>query len=165
MRGCAARRDQRGAQPHAGGRAALQAVQGFQQRLEGSRCKRCGCTLALMALAVSYTHLKGGAGLSRQQIADQLDKLQAEVNFGSNGQALTAHITTRRQHLPAVIALVGRLLREPAFPAEPLEELRRQWLTGIERQRKEPEAVISNWLARHGNPYPRGDLRLSLIHI
>ena len=102
---------------------------------------------------------KGGAGLSRQQIADQLDKLQAEVNFGSNGQALTAHITTRRQHLPAVIALVGRLLREPAFPAEPLEELRRQWLTGIERQRKEPEAVISNWLARHGNPYPRGDLR------
>ncbi len=102
---------------------------------------------------------KGGAGLSRQQIADQLDKLQAEVNFGSNGQALTAHITTRRQHLPAVIALVGRLLREPAFPAEPLEEVRRQWLTGIERQRKEPDAVISNWLARHGNPYPRGDLR------
>jgi zinc protease len=37
---------------------------------------------------------KGGAGLSRQQIADQLDKLQAEVGFGSNGQALTAHITT-----------------------------------------------------------------------
>ena len=102
---------------------------------------------------------KGGAGLSRQQIADQLDKLQAEVNFGSNGQALTAHITTRRQHLPAVIALVGRLLREPAFLADPLEEVRRQWLTGIERQRKEPDAVISNWLARHGNPYPRGDLR------
>ncbi|HRD97305.1 MAG TPA: insulinase family protein, partial [Rubrivivax sp.] len=42
---------------------------------------------------------------------------------------------------------------------EPLEEVRRQWLTGIERQRKEPDAVISNWLARHGNPYPRGDLR------
>lgn len=102
---------------------------------------------------------KGGGGLSRQQIADQLDKLQAEVNFGSLGQALTAEITTRRQHLPAVIALVGRLLREPAFPAEPLEEVRRQWLASIERQRKEPDAVISNWLARHGNPYPRGDLR------
>jgi zinc protease len=58
-----------------------------------------------------------------------------------------------------VIELVGRLLREPAFPAEPLEEARRQWLTGIERQRKEPDALISNMLARHGNPYPRGDLR------
>jgi len=102
---------------------------------------------------------KGGAGLTRQQIADQLDKLQAEVGFGSHGQALTVHINTRRQHLPAVLTLVGRLLREPAFPAEPLEELRRQWLAGIERQRKEPDAVIANWLARHGNPYPRGDLR------
>ena len=102
---------------------------------------------------------KGGAGLTRQQIADQLNQLQAELNFSSNGQALTAQISTRRQHLPAVIALVGRLMREPAFPAEPLEEVRRQWLTGIERQRKEPDAIIANWLARHGNPYPRGDLR------
>jgi zinc protease len=102
---------------------------------------------------------KGGAGMSRQQIADAFDKLQAEVGFGSDYQGLAVYIKTRRDKLPAVIDLVGRLLREPAFPAEPLEESRRQWLTGIERQRKEPDAVISNLLARHGNPYPRGDLR------
>jgi zinc protease len=102
---------------------------------------------------------KGAAGLTRQQIADQLDKLQAEVRFGGNGQTLSANITTKREHLPAVIELVGKLLREPAFPAEPLEEARRQWLAGIERQRKEPDAVIANLLARHGNPYARGDLR------
>jgi zinc protease len=68
-------------------------------------------------------------------------------------------ITTKRDRLPAVVELVGRLLRDPAYAAEPLEELRRQALAGIERQRKEPEAVIANRLARHGNPYPRGDLR------
>ena len=102
---------------------------------------------------------KGGAGLSRQQIADAFDKLQAEVGFGSDDQTLSVSITTKRDRLPAVIELVGKLLREPAFPAEPLEEARRQWLTGIERQRKEPDAVISNLIARHGNPYPRGDLR------
>ena len=102
---------------------------------------------------------KGGAGLTRQQIADTFDKLQAEVAFGGGGQTLQVAISTKRERLPAVIELVGKLLREPAFPADALEELRRQWLAGIESQRKEPEAIVANLLARHGNPYPRGDLR------
>jgi zinc protease len=102
---------------------------------------------------------KGGAGLSRQQIADQFDRLQADVGFSSSGQTVTVTINTKRERLPAVIELVGKLLREPAFDAAPLEELRRQTLASLERQRKEPDAVISNLVARHGNPYPRGDLR------
>ena len=102
---------------------------------------------------------KGAAGLTRQQIADALDKLQAEVGFSASGDRLQVSINTRRDKLPAVIELVGKLLREPVFDAGPLEEARKQWLTSIERQRKEPEAVIANRLARHGNPYPRGDLR------
>ncbi len=102
---------------------------------------------------------KGGAGLTRQQIADQFDKLQAQVNISATGESLHASISTKRDRLPAVIELLGKLLREPAFEAGPLEEARRQWLASVERQRKEPSAVISNRLARHGNPYPRGDLR------
>jgi zinc protease len=102
---------------------------------------------------------KGGAGMSRQQVADAFDRLQANVSFSAGGQTLTVNITTRRDRLPAVVELVGKLLRDPSYAPEPLEELRRQALAGIERQRKEPEAVIANRLARHGNPYPRGDLR------
>ena len=102
---------------------------------------------------------KGGAGMTRQQISDALDKLQAQVGIGGGEQTVSANITTKRERLPAVIELVGKLLREPAFPAEPLEEARRQWLTGIERQRKEPDSLIANMVSRHGNPYPRGDLR------
>jgi len=102
---------------------------------------------------------KGGAGLTRQQIADQFDKLQADVAFSANGQVVGVNITTRRDRLPAVIDLVGRLLREPNFSAPALEEARVQWLTAIERQKKEPDALIRNKLARYGNPYPRGDIR------
>lgn len=102
---------------------------------------------------------KGGAGLTRQQIADQFDKLQAQVSISGTGESLHASISTKRDRLPAVIELLGKLLREPAFETGPLEEARRQWLASVERQRKEPSAVISNRLARHGNPYPRGDLR------
>jgi zinc protease len=102
---------------------------------------------------------KGRAGMSRQGIADTFDKLQAVVSFGGGGQTLQVGISTKRERLPAVIELVGKLLREPTFPADSLEEMRRQWLTAIERQRKEPAALISRRLRAYGNPYPRGDLR------
>jgi zinc protease len=85
--------------------------------------------------------------------------LKADVGIGAGPQSVNVNITTKREHLPAVVELVGRLLREPAFPAEPLEQLRQQSLAGLERQRTEPGAVVANRLARHGNPYPRGDLR------
>ena len=102
---------------------------------------------------------KGGAGLSREQIRDAFDKLRAQVGISAGGQGLSVAITTVREHLPAVITLVGKLLREPAFPADALDERRRQQLAGIASQRSEPGAVAANALQRHGNPYPRGDLR------
>ena len=102
---------------------------------------------------------KGGAGMSRAQISDNFDKLRAEVGFGASGQGLSVGITTVREHLPAVIALVGKLLRAPDFGADSLNELRSQALAGIAAQRSEPGAVASNALDRHANPYPRGDLR------
>jgi zinc protease len=102
---------------------------------------------------------KGGAGLTRQQIADTFDRLQAQVSFQGNGETLWVWITTKRERLPEVIALVGRLLREPAFEAGTLEELRSQWLSGIEQQRNEPEALVAQRLERHGSPWPRGDIR------
>jgi zinc protease len=102
---------------------------------------------------------KGGAGLSRQQIRDRLDALRAQVGVGASDQGWSVNITTVRQHLPEVVRLVGQLLREPAFPAEALEEVRRQALSSLEQGRKEPGAVVADVLARHGNPYPRGDLR------
>jgi len=102
---------------------------------------------------------KGGAGLSREQIRDAFDKLRAQVGFSAGGQGLSVGITTVREHLPAVITLVGKLLREPAFAADALDERRRQQLASIASQRSEPGAVAANALQRHGNPYPRGDLR------
>jgi len=102
---------------------------------------------------------KGTASLSRQQVRDRLDALRARVSLSADDQVLSAGISTTRENLPATIELLGQLLREPAFPADALEELRNQALTSIEQQRKEPDALISNTLQRHGNPYPRGDLR------
>ncbi len=103
---------------------------------------------------------KGGAGLSRQQVQDRLDELQAELRFGfTDLGALSAIVQTRRQHLPAAIELATALLRQPSFDPAILEEQKRQALTAIEAARKEPEALLDEALDRHGDPYPRGDVR------
>jgi zinc protease len=103
---------------------------------------------------------KGGAGLTRAQISDRFDQLRATVSIGAaGGQSLGVSVSTVRENLPAVIELLGRLLKDPALTPEALEEQRAQLLTDLESQRKEPGAVAANTLARHANPYPRGDLR------
>ena len=102
---------------------------------------------------------RGTPSMTRQQIQDRFEALQAEVSFGAGDTAATVSITTTRANLPAVIALVGDILRNASFPAADLEELRQQTLSAIEAQRTEPDALVSTALARHGDPYPRGDVR------
>ncbi len=102
---------------------------------------------------------KGSASLSREQVQDRLDQLKTEMGFHASPGRVDVAITSRREHLADAIRLAADLLRRPAFPADALDEVRRQALTAIESQRKEPEALAENMLGRIGNPYPRGDVR------
>lgn len=102
---------------------------------------------------------KGTTTLSRQQLEDRLDALQAEVRFSAAAGQLSVSLATRRAHLPALVALVADILRNPALPATALEEVRQQALSEVAEQSKEPEAVLEEAISRHGNPYPKGDVR------
>jgi zinc protease len=102
---------------------------------------------------------KGTSTLSRQQLQDKLDALQAEVSFAAAAGQLNVSLSTRREHLPALLTLVGDMLRHPALPVDGLEEVRQQALASLAEQSKEPEAVLSEAISRHGNPYPAGDVR------
>lgn len=102
---------------------------------------------------------KGSTTRSRQQVQDRLDELQSELSIGAEPGRLTVALTSRRESLPALIGLVGDLLRRPALAPEALDEVKRQALAGVEAMRREPEALVENTLARHGNPYPAGDPR------
>ena len=106
---------------------------------------------------------KGTQTLTRQQLQDKLDALRTEVGFSDALGRISVGISSRRNNLSDAIRLVGEMLRRPAFTAESLAEVKRQALAGIEQQRKEPEAVVENALARLANAqtpaYPRGDPR------
>ena len=102
---------------------------------------------------------KGTSRLTRSQIQDRLDQLRSEVSFSGSATGVTVSIVSRRDTLADTIALVGEMLRDPSLPPEALEELRRQAITSVQQQRDDPAAIVENALARHGNPYPRGDVR------
>jgi zinc protease len=102
---------------------------------------------------------KGTTTLDRQQLRDRLDALKAEVGFVFGNGVLSVTLQARRGTLPETIELVGQMLRQPALDAAALDELKRQSLAALEQQRREPDAIVATALARHGNPYRRGDLR------
>jgi zinc protease len=101
----------------------------------------------------------GPHALSREQVQDRLDELKTEVAIGGGAGTVNVNIVSRRDTIVPAIALVGELLRRPALPADALEELRRQSVTAVQQQRDDPGAIVENALARHGNPYPKGDVR------
>ena len=101
----------------------------------------------------------GAEGLSRQQLSDRLDQLRTEVRFRLDEQRLQVDLSSVREHLPAALTLLGQVLRQAVISDETLQEKRRNGLAGIERQRKEPEALVVDALDRHASPYARGDLR------
>ncbi|HUG22265.1 M16 family metallopeptidase [Piscinibacter sp.] len=102
---------------------------------------------------------KGTQTMTREQVQDRLDELKTQLYVDTGLGEVSFSLVSRREHLPAAIELIGEMLRKPAMPPDALDEVKRQALTGIEQQRKEPRAVAANAVARTGNPYPRGDVR------
>jgi zinc protease len=102
---------------------------------------------------------KATAARSRQRIQDRLDELRAEVSFEFSRGLLSAQMRARRESFPALLELVAEMLRQPVFDATLLDESVRQQLAALARARTEPGAIVAQAVERHGNPYPRGDLR------
>jgi zinc protease len=96
---------------------------------------------------------------SRQELADELNKLQARVTPGGLLGELDFHIECKREHLPAVLMLVREILREPTFPKEEFEILRRQFRNQLEAGRTEPTALAFRAFQRHLAPYAPDDIR------
>jgi len=102
---------------------------------------------------------RGAAGMTRSQIQDRFDELKARVTFDGDEERLTVAMQTTRANLPEVMKLVAAILRKPDFPASELDVVKNERITALENARKDPESLADNALVRHGNPYPKGDVR------
>jgi zinc protease len=94
---------------------------------------------------------RGTSKLSRQQIADEMIRLKMTGGI--------SNFETTRANLPEALRLTAQAFQTPSFPAAEFEELKRQTLTGLQRQLDDPESLAFDARSAHFNTYPAGDPR------
>jgi zinc protease len=103
--------------------------------------------------------MRGTSKHTRQQLKDEIDKLKARVGVSGGATQITVNVETTRENLPAVLALVGEVLRDPVFPPSEFSQWKQEQLAQAEQQRSDPQSVGSTEFQRRMNPYPKGDIR------
>ncbi|QJR15688.1 M16 family metallopeptidase [Usitatibacter palustris] len=101
---------------------------------------------------------RGTTKFSRQQLADEYDRLKISGRVGGPGTSLQ----TTKGNVEATLRLAVHVLREPSFPESEFEQLKKVTATSIQSQLSEPTARASDALSQHFNSYPRGDWRYAL---
>lgn len=99
---------------------------------------------------------RGTAKHSRQQIQDEFNRLKAQVNVFGGAMSAGVVIETTRQNLPAVLRLVGEILREPSFPQTEFDLVKQESLAQLEDQKSEPTPVAVVEMSKIFNIYPKG---------
>jgi zinc protease len=109
----------------------------------------------------------------RQALREELDSLGVRITPGAGGGGgrggrggaagtagqLTFSVEAKRSTLPAAIKLLGEILREPAFPPDEFDAVKRRSRAAAEASRTDPAALANNRLARALSPYPPADIR------
>jgi zinc protease len=105
--------------------------------------------------------MRGTTTMSRQQIQDAMQKINARISLrGGLGEA-GASIETTAENLVPAIRLAVQILKDPLFPESDFEQLRTQQIAGIERGRTDPATLATEMLQANISPFPRSDIRHS----
>jgi zinc protease len=129
-----------------------------------------------VAQITSALLMRGTKTKTRQQIADEMEKMDAQIGVGGGGgrggrggggrggapSALgteSVSITAKSASLIPAMRLAVEILREPAFPEADFEQVRQQAIAAVERGRTEPASLAVETLQRGLSPFPRGDVR------
>lgn len=123
--------------------------------------------------------MRGTKNKTRQQLQDEMDRLNARITVSGGGgdmgggrrggrggptttsslASASASIQTTAENLAPALRLAVEMLREPAFNEADFEQVKQQRIAAIEANLKEPGSLASEILQTHISPYPRGDVR------
>ena len=136
-------------------------------------------TLAGQREAASFASgllMAGTKTRTRQQIQEELRKLNAQVNVGGGGggfggrgggrggggggggmSSVTASISAPAENFLTALQLAAEILKEPAYPESEFERIKTQRLRALEETPTEPNQLAGDRLSRHLSPFAKGD--------
>jgi zinc protease len=104
----------------------------------------CGMAGSLLAY--------GGAGLSRDQLSEKLDALQAQWTLGLGGITLEAP----RDQLPAALELLLAVWAAPTLPADEFDRVKSATIAQLEAAQKDPGSVAISQAHLRFDNFPSG---------
>lgn len=106
--------------------------------------------------------LSGTRHRSGVELAEALEARGTSFRVSTGWDASTVAFTCTAERLPETLALLAEVVREPAFPADEVERLRRQRLAALAQRRADPsdlaDDVADAVLYPEGHPWARGIL-------
>jgi zinc protease len=126
--------------------------------------------------------MAGTKNKTRQQIADELQKLNAQVTVSGGGGAAggggrggrgggggggggiagaTASVSAPAANFEAALRLAAEILKEPAFPADEFDRSKTQRLGSLAEPPTEPETLSQEAISRHLSPFAKTDVLYS----
>lgn len=98
--------------------------------------------------------LRGTKTLNYQALQDRLDTLQSKITFTGSPGLLEVEVESDRTNLPELMALLGDILREPAFDGSEFEIVKKELLSGLEEGLSDPQTLAMKALSRATRPFP-----------
>lgn len=97
----------------------------------------------------------GTKNLTKEQIKDQLDALKSSVGFRFNGQTLSVNINTYKNSLDKTMDIVHQIITEPTFPEAELVKSVNEYVTYLDANTNDPQALAFNEIQRLTSNYPK----------
>ncbi|MEO8594725.1 MAG: pitrilysin family protein [Candidatus Solibacter sp.] len=121
--------------------------------------------------------MSGTRTRNRQQIQDEMEKLNARIQVSGGGGAgggrggggrggagggggvnsASASITVKPENLPAAMRLAVEMLREPAYPEVEFDRVKGQRVRALENVPTQPEQLSAQELQRYLSPFTKDD--------
>ncbi|GAB5482844.1 MAG: pitrilysin family protein [Parasphingorhabdus sp.] len=103
---------------------------------------------------------EGTTSLTSVQIAEQQERLGANVSVGGGRDRTDVSLSAVNPNLDASLDLMADIVKNPAFKTDDIERIRVQQLTAIDREESNPRSIATNALPPllfgDTHPYGRG---------
>jgi zinc protease len=100
--------------------------------------------------------MRGTELRSRQDIQDELDRLQATGGVSGGPSNATGQFQTVRSSVADIMRLMSEVVRRPAFPEAEFDIIKEQRMAALEESRSNPQALARIELARRMEKRPFG---------
>ncbi len=91
---------------------------------------------------------RGTARLSADELDEAIEFVGASFAVGSNEDSLSFYVTSPAEHFPAMLGLLGEMVREPSFPEREVELARERTLASFANDLDDPSSIADRAFTR-----------------